>query len=79
MKKRSNSEFSQKLSLKIRLERQKRKLSQEQLALSSELNKNTINKVENGEVSPSIDTLEKIAGVFGMTFNELVDVSKVSL
>ena len=79
MKNKSNSIFSKKICLKIQLERQKRKLSQEQLANSAELNRNTIGKIERGEVSPTVDTLERIANVFGMTFNELTDISKVDL
>ena len=54
-------------------------LSQEQLALLAGLNRNTIGKLERGESSPSIDTIEKIASVFKMSFNELTDVSKVEL
>ena len=79
MKIKSISEFSKKICLKVQLERQKRKLSQEQLALLAGLNRNTIGKLERGENSPSIDTIEKIAGVFKMSFNELTDVSKVEL
>lgn len=79
MKHKSISEFSKKICLKVQLERQKRKLSQEQLALMAELNRNTIGQLERGETSPTIDTLEKIAKVFGISFNELVDISKVDL
>jgi len=61
------------------MERLKRKLSQEKLALEADLNINTIGKLERGEVSPSIDTLERIANVFGIEFSELIDVSKVNL
>ena len=79
MKNKSNSIFSKKICLKIQLERQKRKLSQEQLAISANLNRNTIGKIERGEVSPTIDTLEKIAEVFNMNFNELTDITKINL
>ena len=79
MKHKSVSEFSKKICLKVQLERQKRRLSQEQLAYEANLNKNTIGQLERGETSPSIDTLEKIAKVFGISFNELVDISKVDL
>ena len=79
MKTKSISEFSKKICLKVQLERQKRRLSQEQLALMAGLNRNTVGKLERGESSPSIDTIEKIAKVFGMSFNELTDVSKVEL
>ncbi len=79
MKNKSVSEFSKKICIKVQLERQKRKLSQEQLAIIAGLNRNTIGKLERGEVSPSIDTLEKIAKVFSMSFNDLTDVSKVNI
>lgn len=79
MKNKSNSMFSKKICLKIQLERQKRKYSQEQLANAADLNRNTIGKIERGEVSPTVDTLERIANVFGMSFNELTDISKVDL
>lgn len=79
MKTKSVSEFSKKICLKVQLERQKRKLSQEQLAFNAGLNRNTIGKIERGEVSPSIDTLEKIAKVLNIAFTELIDVSKVDI
>ena len=79
MKTKSVSEFSKKICLKVQLERQKRKLSQEQLAFNAGLNRNTIGKIERGEVSPSIDTLEKIAKVLNIEFTELIDVSKVDI
>ena len=79
MKNKSNSDFSRKICLKILLERRKRKLSQEQLAGLSNLSCNTIGKVERGEASPTIDTLERIAAAFGMTFNELTNVTKIDL
>ena len=53
--------------------------TQEELALNAGLNRNTIGKIERMETSPSIDTIEKIAKVFGMEFLDLVDDSKVSL
>lgn len=79
MKTKSVSEFSKKICLKVQLERQKRKLSQEQLAAMAGLNRNTIGKIERGEVSPSIDSLEKIAQVLGIEFSKLIDISKVDL
>lgn len=79
MKTKSVSEFSKKICLKVQLERQKRKLSQEQLAASAGLNRNTIGKIERGEVSPSIDSLEKISKVLNIEFTELIDISKVDL
>ncbi len=74
-----SSKINSKICLKIKFERLKRGLSQEALAFEAGLNRQTIGKIERAEVSPTIDTLEKIAEVFGMDFIQLVDVSKVDL
>ena len=79
MKNKSSSTLSNKIGLKIMLERQKRKLSQEELAELANLSRITIGKLERGVTSPTIDTLERVAAVFGLTFTELTDVSKVEL
>ena len=71
--------ISKKISKKIKLERNKRDLSQLELANLAGVDKNTIWKIETGKVSPTLDTVEKIAKAFGMEFNELTDVSKVDL
>lgn len=74
-----NSHDKQKNMLKDKIERIKRNLSQEQLAELANLNRNTIGKIEREEVSPTIETVEKIAEAFNMTFLELVNVEKVEL
>lgn len=68
-----------KLGRKIKYEREKRDLSQLNLALLAGVDKNTIWKIETGQVSPTLETLEKIADALGMDFRELVDVTKVDL
>lgn len=68
-----------KISKKIKLERNKRDLSQLELANKAGLDKNTIWKIETGQASPTLETLEKIAKAFDMDFNALMDVSKVEL
>lgn len=68
-----------KISKKIKLERTKRDLSQQELALLAGVDKNTIWKIETGQTSPTINTLEKIAQALGMDFSKLTDVSKVDL
>lgn len=73
------SMVSEKICLKVKFERIKRNLSQEQLAFKANVNKNTIWKIETGKVSPTIETLEKIANAFGMNFLDLIDVSKIDL
>lgn len=73
------SMINQKICLKIKFERQKRGLSQEELALEAGLNRNTISKIETAQVKPTIETLEKLAKVFQMDIITLMDVSKVEL
>lgn len=79
MKNINKSLLNKKIGIKIKFERLKRNLSQEQVAELAYLNSNTIGRIERNEISPTIVTVEKIASAFGMTFLELVDVSKVDL
>ena len=71
--------ISEKICLKIKFERQKKNMSQEDLALRSGLSRNAIWKIESGRVSPTIDSLEKIAKALEMDFASLTDVTKVDL
>lgn len=71
--------LSKKIGKKIKLERIKRDISQENLALDAGLDRNTIWKIESGRVSPTIDSLEKIAKALNIDFSVLMDVSKVEL
>lgn len=71
--------INERISLKIKFERQKRGFSQEELALESGLSRSAIWKIESGKVSPTIESLEKIAAALGMDFASLTDVSKVDL
>ena len=71
--------LSKKIGKKIKLERIKRDISQEDLSFDAGLARNTIWKIESGRVSPTIDSLEKIAKALGIDFAVLMDVSKVDL
>lgn len=71
--------INERISLKIKFERQKRGLSQEELALEAGLSRSAIWKIESGKVSPTIESLEKIAAALGMDFASLTDVSRVDL
>lgn len=77
--KNDNNTIGDKISKKIKLERNKRNLSQLDLATLAGVDKNTIWKIETGQVSPTVNTLEKIAKAFEMEFTSLVDISKVEL
>jgi transcriptional regulator with XRE-family HTH domain len=73
------SELNTKICLRIKFERIKRNLSQEQLAELAELNRNTIGNIERGIASPTVNTLEKLAKAFNMGVLELIDVSNITL
>lgn len=60
-----------KLGLKIRVERQKKKLSQEKLAELSELNRNFIGMIERGETNVTVKNLESIANALNLEIKEL--------
>lgn len=79
MKNNAINTLSDKICLKIKLERMKRNISQEELASAAGVNRNTIGKLERLQTSPTIETLEKVARVFNMDFIDLVDVTKVDL
>ena len=68
---RKNGVKNTKIGLKIKLERTKLNISQEDLAFRANVNKNTIGAIERGTQSPTFDTLEAIAGAFGITVQEL--------
>lgn len=71
--------INEKICKKIKLERTKKGLSQEELAFRAGLNKNTIWKIETSKVSPTVETLEKIAKALEIDFATLTDVTKVDL
>lgn len=68
-----------KIGLKIKLERAKRKLSQEKLAELADLSKTHVGDIERGTTIPTVETLNRIANALDITLVELVDVSKVDL
>jgi transcriptional regulator with XRE-family HTH domain len=55
----------------IRRERKKHKLTLEQLAKDTGLSKSFLSQVERGQAEPSITSLKKIAGRFGMSLVDL--------
>lgn len=66
-----NSNTIYKLGQKIRIERNKRKISQEKLAELMELNRNFIGMVERGETNITVKNLENIANAFDIDIKEL--------
>ena len=59
------------LGMRIKYLRQKRKWSQEDLALNSNINRNYISDLENGRRNPSLEILERIAVGLGISLEEL--------
>ena len=78
-KKVNYSMITKKIGLKVKFERMKKGFSQEELAFEAGLNRLTIWKIETGKVSPTVETLSKIANALGIDFTTLTDVSKVDL
>ena len=68
-----------KIGLKIKLLRNNKKISQEELGFKAGLNKNSIGSIERGESSPTIDTLAQIAKALEISLVDLVDTSKIDL
>jgi len=66
-----NNKTVEKLGQKIRIERQKRKISQEHLAEMADLNRNFIGMVERGETNITVKNLESIANAFKMNIADL--------
>ena len=77
--KREHDKLHIKVGIKILLERNKRKLSQDKLAELAGLSKTALGSIERGESVPSINTVDRIAKALGMSVVELIDVSKVDL
>ena len=53
--------------------REKKGLSQEELAHRAEISYNSLNTIENGKLNPSLATLHAIADGLGVKVKELVD------
>ncbi len=71
--------INEKICKKVKLERIKKGFSQEKLANEANMSRNAIWKIESGMVSPTIESLEKIAKALEIDFTTLTDVSKVDL
>ena len=71
--------INKKIALKIKFEILKKGFSQEDLAYEAGLSRTSIWKIETGKVSPTVETLAKIAQALGTDFTTLTDISKVDL
>ena len=61
-----NNNLSKKFGKKIKIERIKKDLSQEQLAELAGLHRTNIGFIERGETSPTLDTVEKLANALNI-------------
>ena len=66
-----NTDTIVKLGIKIRIERQKQKLSQERLAELACINRNFIGMIERGETNVTVKNLENIANALNLSIQEL--------
>lgn len=81
MKKKTNKE-AERLTLGVMTNlhglRLKRKISQEELARKAGIDRKTVNRIENGHFSPSMNTFFRICGALGVKPVDVVkQVSKV--
>ena len=60
-------------SKKLQIERVKNNLSQEKLAELSGLHRTTISAIERCRLSPSLDTIARIANALNLTFQEILN------
>ena len=73
------SEINRKIGIIIRITRLDKKISQEKLAEFADVNRNTIGTIERGEISPTIETLYKIATALNIELHDLVDITKINI
>jgi transcriptional regulator with XRE-family HTH domain len=66
-----NKDTVLKLGLKIRVERQKQKISQEKLVELAGLNRNFIGMIERGETNVTVKNVENIANALNLSIKEL--------
>ena len=73
------NEIVLKFGLKVKLEREKKGLSQSELAEIAGLNTNSIGKIERAEVTPNLKTVHAIANALNIPVEELVNPIKIDL
>ena len=57
---------------KLKLEREKQKLSQEELASAADISRTHYGRIERGEMSPTLDTLIKLSIVMDQDLSTLL-------
>lgn len=69
----SEEQFIINLGIYIRQIRERKNISQQALADSSDLPKSTIGRIERAEINPTVKTLFKIANALEMAPKDLLD------
>lgn len=72
-----NKEINIQIGNNLRAERNRRNLSQEELAEMSDLQRQHISKIENGQIDVRVSTLIPILKALNIKFEQLFDVSKL--
>lgn len=72
------SSVQQTLSKNLKAIRKEKKISQQYIAERSDMLPSTYNRIENRKVSPTIDTLERIAVAIDIPFAELFQSREIS-
>ena len=54
-------EFSKKVGQRIKIERIKREIKQDELALKANIGRSTMGLIERGESSPTLETIKQVA------------------
>lgn len=70
-----NKEINIQILNNLRAERNRRNLSQEELAEMAELQRQHISKIENGQIDVRVSTLVPILKALDIKFEQLFDVS----
>ena len=71
--------INKQIGIKLRIERFKKRLSQEKLAEFANLNRDTIGSIERAEISPTIETLYQISQALGLELHDFVNVTKIDV
>jgi transcriptional regulator with XRE-family HTH domain len=68
------SQLQQKIGLRIRILRESKGITQQDLAAACNFEKTNMSRIEAGRTNPTISTLYKISQALEITISELVDV-----
>ena len=64
--------LSKNFGKRIKIERIKQEISQEELAELAGLHRTTLGSIENGKTSPTLDSIARIANALKLTISELL-------